>query len=252
MEITNDILYLGVNDHLGNDWNGNDGGDSDLGDPVHAIAAGVVSEATDHGGGWGNVVRVVHACGEVPGHEVESLYAHLDTIEVRPSTYFATALAVVGLGLLIGTWVGRARWLILLGVPLSMALGISAAAEHVGWEHGMGGSVTWRPATLADVADRYEQQAGEAVLDLRSVTFTGADTQIAVDANLGSLEILLPPNVDTKVELDVNLASATVFGQSYDGPNREDSITDDGADGPGGGKLTLVVSLNLGSLEIHR
>jgi murein DD-endopeptidase MepM/ murein hydrolase activator NlpD len=78
-----DAQPFGANDHLGNDWNGNDGGDSDLGDPVHAIAAGVVSVATDHGGGWGNVVRVVHACSEVPGHKVESLYAHLDTIEVH-------------------------------------------------------------------------------------------------------------------------------------------------------------------------
>ena len=78
-----DAQPFGINDHLGNDWNGNGGGDTDLGDPVHAIAAGVVSVASDHGGGWGNVVRVVHACGEVPGQEVESLYAHLDTVEVH-------------------------------------------------------------------------------------------------------------------------------------------------------------------------
>ncbi len=78
-----DAQPFGRNEHLGNDWNGNGGGDTDLGDPVHAIAAGVVSEASDHGGGWGNVVRVVHPCAEVPGQEVESLYAHLDTIEVQ-------------------------------------------------------------------------------------------------------------------------------------------------------------------------
>jgi murein DD-endopeptidase MepM/ murein hydrolase activator NlpD len=79
-----DAQPFGVNDHLGNDWNGNGGGDSDLGDPVHTVAAGVVTEASDLGGGWGNVVRVVHPCGEVPGREVESLYAHLDTVDVRP------------------------------------------------------------------------------------------------------------------------------------------------------------------------
>ena len=78
-----DAQPFGINDHLGNDWNGNSGGDTDLGDPVHAIAVGVVSVASDHGGGWGNVVRVVHACGEVPGQEVESLYAHLHTVEVH-------------------------------------------------------------------------------------------------------------------------------------------------------------------------
>lgn len=75
-----DAQPFGENDHLGNDWNGNRGGDSDLGDPVHAVSAGVVLEARDHGGGWGNVVRVFHPCGD----RVESLYAHLDTIAVAP------------------------------------------------------------------------------------------------------------------------------------------------------------------------
>ena len=78
-----DAQPFGINDHLGNDWNGNGGGDTDLGDPVHAIATGVVTVASDHGGGWGNVVRVVHPCGETPAQQVESLYAHLDTVEVQ-------------------------------------------------------------------------------------------------------------------------------------------------------------------------
>jgi murein DD-endopeptidase MepM/ murein hydrolase activator NlpD len=75
---------FGENTHLGDDWNGNGGGDTDLGDPVLAIADGVVTSAEDHGGGWGKVVRVVHDVGRAgaPVH-VESLYAHLDAIEVK-------------------------------------------------------------------------------------------------------------------------------------------------------------------------
>ncbi len=73
-----DAQPFGVTRHLGNDWNGKGGGDSDLGDPIHATAAGVVIEATDIGYDWGNVVRIVHDCG------VESLYAHLGTIETHP------------------------------------------------------------------------------------------------------------------------------------------------------------------------
>lgn len=69
------------NDHLGEDWNGPGGGDSDLGDPVHAIAHGVVADARDLGdNGWGRVVRVVHTLPD--GREVESLYAHLDRMDV--------------------------------------------------------------------------------------------------------------------------------------------------------------------------
>jgi murein DD-endopeptidase MepM/ murein hydrolase activator NlpD len=71
-----DAQPFGVNHHLGNDWNGNGGNDTDLGDPVFAVSSGIVTEAVDHAGGWGNVVRIAHPCG------VESLYAHLDVIGV--------------------------------------------------------------------------------------------------------------------------------------------------------------------------
>jgi murein DD-endopeptidase MepM/ murein hydrolase activator NlpD len=78
-----DAQPFGKNQHLGEDWNGLGGGDSDLGDPVYAIATGRVVFAEDVGGGWGNVVRVVHRVDDAGGAgEVESLYAHLEQIDV--------------------------------------------------------------------------------------------------------------------------------------------------------------------------
>jgi murein DD-endopeptidase MepM/ murein hydrolase activator NlpD len=77
-----DAQAFGVNDHLGNDWNGLAGGDSDLGFPVFAVADGQVLDAADHQGGWGNVVRIEHTCGA----RVESLYAHLDRMYVVTGT----------------------------------------------------------------------------------------------------------------------------------------------------------------------
>jgi murein DD-endopeptidase MepM/ murein hydrolase activator NlpD len=78
-----DAQPFGENDHLGSDWNGTGGGDSDLGDPVTAIAEGVVRFAGDLGGGWGNVVRIEHRVGVGSSKDaVESLYAHLDRIDV--------------------------------------------------------------------------------------------------------------------------------------------------------------------------
>jgi murein DD-endopeptidase MepM/ murein hydrolase activator NlpD len=74
---------FGKNDHLGEDWNGNGGGDTDLGDPVKAVAHGVVLMAGDAGKGWGNVVRLLHNAGTDDKPEyVESLYAHLDSMTV--------------------------------------------------------------------------------------------------------------------------------------------------------------------------
>lgn len=72
------------NGHLGEDWNGSDGGDTDLGAPVTATAHGVVVFARDFRLGWGNVVILRHAYME--GAQVlyvDSLYGHLEEILVR-------------------------------------------------------------------------------------------------------------------------------------------------------------------------
>jgi murein DD-endopeptidase MepM/ murein hydrolase activator NlpD len=88
-----DAQKFGENDHLGADWNGNGGNDTDLGDAVFAVSAGIVVEARDMGGDWGNVVRIVHACSGV-----ESLYAHLDTIGVDAGTWIARGRQIGTIG----------------------------------------------------------------------------------------------------------------------------------------------------------
>ena len=73
------------NNHLGEDWNGLKGGNSDLGDPIYAIANGYVSFAENILGGWGNVIRITHYINK--NKQVESLYAHCDTILIKKGDY---------------------------------------------------------------------------------------------------------------------------------------------------------------------
>jgi murein DD-endopeptidase MepM/ murein hydrolase activator NlpD len=72
------------NGHLGEDWNGRGGGDTDLGDPVYSVAHGLVLYAKNYYHGWGNVVIIRHAYQEGGQIKyVDSLYGHLDQIQVR-------------------------------------------------------------------------------------------------------------------------------------------------------------------------
>jgi hypothetical protein len=65
--------------HLGDDWNGTGGGNTDLGDPVFAVSNGEVVYCNS-ARGWGNVVIIRH---QIPDtSEMESLYAHLDQVDV--------------------------------------------------------------------------------------------------------------------------------------------------------------------------
>lgn len=73
------------NGHLGEDWNGRGGGNTDKGDPVYSIAHGVVVYSADFRSGWGNVVIVRHAYREKNGriYFIDSQYGHLHKRLVR-------------------------------------------------------------------------------------------------------------------------------------------------------------------------
>lgn len=73
---------LGI--HPGEDWNGDGGGDTDLGQPVHAVANGRVVFAQDCGRLWGKVIMVEHIFYlNYQRLKIRSLYAHLLEIRVR-------------------------------------------------------------------------------------------------------------------------------------------------------------------------
>ncbi len=70
--------------HLGEDWDGLGGGDTDLGDPIYCIGNGVVVFARDCKLGWGNVIIVRHAFRENGTiKNIDSFYGHLQRILVR-------------------------------------------------------------------------------------------------------------------------------------------------------------------------
>jgi hypothetical protein len=177
----------------------------------------------------------------------------LGAVPVRPSTYFAAALVTIAIGLLVGAWYGRARWLIPLGVLASLGLGLAAAGEN--WNVARAGDdVQWQPAGIGSLADRYETTVGDATLDLRKVDFTGQTRQVTVKVRLGTVEVAVPPGVDVTSRVTLRNGEAEVFGQIWNGvdqPARE--FADPGTDAPGDdGKLRLLIELDAGHVEVHR
>ncbi|MDG5491730.1 M23 family metallopeptidase [Psychroserpens sp. SPM9] len=83
------------NNHLGDDWNGVGGGNSDLGDPIYSIANGYISDVKNYEGGWGHVVRIIH---QVDGKLFESLYAHCDSTLVTPGEFIKKGMQIATIG----------------------------------------------------------------------------------------------------------------------------------------------------------
>lgn len=77
---------FGKNNHLGDDWNGNGGGNTDLGDTIYSVANGYIISAKNHGGGWGNVIIIQHYL--VDFTIITSLYAHCSKMLISEKNEF--------------------------------------------------------------------------------------------------------------------------------------------------------------------
>jgi phage shock protein PspC (stress-responsive transcriptional regulator) len=166
--------------------------------------------------------------------------------------YLAVPLAIIGAGLVIGAWSGRARGLIVPGVLLTLALAAPPAHLNVNVERGTG-DVTWVPASYADLAPEYRHGVGDARLDLSQIDFTGHDATVVLHTNVGDVWVTLPQNVDTTVDVTIKAGDANVFKHEMSGVGMGTrTVSDEGPDGPGGGHLHLIVQLDLGSLKVER
>ncbi len=118
---------FGENDHLGDDWNGLGGGNTDLGDPIYAIGAGYVKFAEDYGGGWGNIVRIVHFLPK--GETYESFYAHCDTILAKEGQWVKRGEQIGTIGNASGIYYAHLHFEVRADTSLPVGGGYSTYTE---------------------------------------------------------------------------------------------------------------------------
>jgi hypothetical protein len=164
--------------------------------------------------------------------------------------YLAASLAVVGAGLLVGAWLGRARPLIALGSVLALALPVAQAVET--WEPAEYAlsEFAWTPQSLAEIEDDYTLMLGGGVLDLREVDFTGQEAAVAVHVSFGDVQIIVPDGVAVEATVNARFGSATVFGTSVDGVT-DDVVRVAGTE-PGSGTLLLDLQVRFANLDVYR
>ena len=85
--------------HLGEDWDGVGGGDTDLNDPIYSIGEGIVVFARDVHMGWGNVVIVRHTYRENGVlKNIDALYGHLNKMLVSRGQRVARGQQIATMG----------------------------------------------------------------------------------------------------------------------------------------------------------
>lgn len=114
------------NDHLGDDWNGRGGGNTDLRDPIYNIGNGYVSEVKDYNSGWGNVVQIVH---QHKNKLYKSLYAHCDTIMVSEGDFVKRGKKIATIGNCNGQYLAHLHLEIRDSISLDIGGGYSQTTK---------------------------------------------------------------------------------------------------------------------------
>lgn len=197
-----------------------------------------------------SVLGMVTASIAVVAVAVLLLIANLTGMHLSVAGVLATALVVVGLGLLVGTWLGRSRWLIALGALLTAATLTASAVSAISVPMAGGtGNRNWAPVSTAELRPSYELGAGDATLDLSRLT--GLDGRhVEARVGLGQLKVLVPRDVDVTVHGKAGAGNLTLFGDDRAGRGLDRRVSDPGIGSTG--SIDLDLKVGVGQVEVDR
>jgi len=164
----------------------------------------------------------------------------------------ALALTVLGGGLIVGAWWGRARWLIWIGVLMFPIVTFFSLIDlsMVSFD-GEVGELSERPLDQIEIAGGYELLAGEATIDLSDFEFSpGEEARLSIDMAVGETTVRVPRDVYVDADLSLQAGEIIFFDSRRTGQGV--SIIDSDGDPESDARLMLVIDGALGAVKIER
>lgn len=163
-------------------------------------------------------------------------------------TIFSTVLLILGIGMIVGAWRGRAKWLIAPALVVLLVVQGTAAVHHlVGSTDGFGDR-RWTPITTQQ---DFELGAGNATLDLRR-TSPGASSFTA-KVGIGELDVVLPRDTTLVLDSSVGVGEIDLPGSPADqGSNLVSTATVPALTTDVARTVTLKAEIGLGQLVVRR
>lgn len=156
-------------------------------------------------------------------------------------------VAVLGAGLVVSTFLGGARRLIILALPLSL-LGIVLTVVPVNMVRGGIGTVTHVPKTASELRSSYDHGVGELTVDLTQLR--GEDPAV-VDAQIGAgdVTVLVPDGANVDYTCTTGIGEVDCFHTYDSGVNPADLHGSE--KGAGKQRFTLNVTAGMGNVEVR-
>lgn len=179
-------------------------------------------------------------------------------LAVTAGQLLAAALLVVGLGLLVGAFVGRSRGLIWLGVvllPLVLVAQIPGsswvrAIPVVSTDSTAAGELRLTPTEFDDLQPRYEIGAGSIQLDLTELPFDGESIDLEASVGVGEIQILVPDDVTVTATGSVGIGQIDLAARSAGGLGIGDLEVELEPTDPVG-EITLELEAGLGEIDLN-
>jgi phage shock protein PspC (stress-responsive transcriptional regulator) len=179
---------------------------------------------------------------------------NLDVIDLTFGQVLAVFLTVLGGGLLVGTWWGRAWGLIPVGLLAVPVVAIAALAGSVPVEGDVAERL-FQPTTAAEVRPSYRLTGGELILDLSNVDFGPGSPPIEASVAGGRLLVVLPDEVAADIRGRVGVGSLDLLGEVDSGAQVDSTVTRPAATRPAEGDAPTVrldLQTGFGVIEVRR
>ena len=151
-----------------------------------------------------------------------AIFSQVAHREVSPGQFFGAALAVLGIGLVVGAWWGRARILILVAILLA-PIAIAASFVTAPLEGGIGDH-RYTPVTMAEVRDEYRLLGGQIILDLTDLVTNPRDIHISASVAVGQLVVIVPEGSSIELRTRVGAGDSFVLGSGDVGTSLDNAF----------------------------
>ncbi len=164
----------------------------------------------------------------------------------RGTLAFGWATIVLGIGLLVGTVAGRARWLIIPALATAAAAVLAAGLNFAGvglTDHAGGRSLYLGPGST--VAALYRTGVGD--VDLWLADYPN-DVTTSVEVGAGDVTIVVPDGARVQIDARVGIGTIDALGSTRSGYRRILSLDTD----QGNQVIKLRLRVGAGSIEVRR
>jgi phage shock protein PspC (stress-responsive transcriptional regulator) len=179
---------------------------------------------------------------------------NLNVVDLGLGQILAVFLTVLGVGLLIGTWWGRAWGLIPAGLLAVPVVAVAALAGPVPVEGGFA-EQTFQPRTPAQIRPSYRLAGGELVLDLSKVRFGPGAPPIEASVAGGRLLVVVPDEVAVQARGRVGVGLLDLLGREEPGAQIDTTVSEPPTRPPARGSPSTVeldLMAGYGVVEVRR